>query len=87
MWLWKLRSPRTFHGPDGRLGSLVLQVPVWRLGKPGAAGSSLKAAGFDQEGLMIWCESRGRKMTKPLRQEYSPLPTRGSAFYAVQTFN
>lgn len=59
----------------------------WRLGKPGAAGSSLKAAGFDQEGLTISCESRGRKMTKPLRQEYSPLPTRGSAFYAVQTFN
>lgn len=58
-----------------------------RLRKPGAAGSSLKAAGFDQEGLMFWCESRGRKMTKPLRQEYSPLPTRDSAFYAVQTFN
>ena len=59
----------------------------WRLGKPGVVGSSLKAAGFDQEGLMFRCESRGRKTTKPLRQEYSPSATRGSAFCAVQTFS
>lgn len=55
----------------------------WRLGKPGVVGSSLKAAGFDQERLMFRCESRGRKAIKPLRQEYSPSATRGSAFCAV----
>lgn len=59
----------------------------WRLRKPGVVGSSLKAAGFEQEGLTFRCELRGRKATKPLRQEYSPSATRGSAFCAVQTFN